>query len=145
MEVTFFIEEQAPLLLELLDGAGYKDYSGLNRKVKVSVRFVKAIKPCKPILKLMKLTVKSTSFSDALNSLFLITVFFSDLPAMPSHLDFPSQSAVHWKKPVGINGDPAEECSELISRRSALGLSTQRPRGAHPLDQPGWFLGMETK
>ena len=35
---------------------GCKEYGGLNRKLKVSVRFVKAIKPCKPILKLMKLS-----------------------------------------------------------------------------------------
>ncbi|CAL1147451.1 unnamed protein product [Cladocopium goreaui] len=50
--------EQAPLLLELLEGGaspGCKEYGGLNRKLKVSVRFVKAIKPCKPILKLMSL------------------------------------------------------------------------------------------
>lgn len=35
--------------------AGCKDYSGLNRKLKVSVRFIKEIKPCKPMLDILTL------------------------------------------------------------------------------------------
>ncbi|CAJ1400247.1 unnamed protein product [Effrenium voratum] len=45
--------EHAPQMLELLEGGGLRDYGGLNRKLKVTVRFIKEIKPCKPILDLM--------------------------------------------------------------------------------------------
>ena len=48
------LAEEAPKLLELLEGQGCKDYSGLNRRLKVSVRFVKEIKPCKPMLDILK-------------------------------------------------------------------------------------------
>ncbi|CAK9063513.1 Uncharacterized protein SCF082_LOCUS32880 [Durusdinium trenchii] len=46
--------KDAPQLLELLEGRGCKAYPGLNRQVKVTVRFIKAIKPCKPIFDLME-------------------------------------------------------------------------------------------
>mmetsp|Transcript_53610 Transcript_53610/g.124867 ORF Transcript_53610/g.124867 Transcript_53610/m.124867 type:complete len:597 (+) Transcript_53610:49-1839(+) len=43
------LAEHAPQLLDLLDGRGAQAFPGLNRKLRVTVRFIKEIHLCKPL------------------------------------------------------------------------------------------------
>jgi len=51
-EISF--AEEAPLLLELLKGEGSRLYRGLQRDLRVTVRFVSSIEPAEPLLRLLE-------------------------------------------------------------------------------------------
>ncbi|CAE7499339.1 unnamed protein product [Symbiodinium natans] len=46
--------EHAPQLLDILNGNGCQAFPGLNRDVRVTVRFIKEIELCKPLREMMK-------------------------------------------------------------------------------------------